>query len=73
MTRRLERPRRGLPRRARRTREGADLDLVVEWARRAAARRSTSRPAAATSRGGCARQGCEVVTLRPRAGHARRT
>ena len=45
--------------------EGADLDLVVEWA--AGARpRSTSRPAAGTSRGGCARPGSRSSAATPR-------
>ena len=54
----------------RRTGQGRDLDRV----RRACEpdrgrRRSTSRPAAATSRGGCARPALEVVTLDSGAGH----
>ena len=54
---------------------GADLDVVVEMCNPHARRegRSTSRPAAATSPGGCARQGAEVVTLDPSPGHASRT
>ena len=39
-------------------REGDDLDLIVELGRGLARRRSTSRPAAGTSRAGCARPGC---------------
>ena len=54
--RRLERRAREAYRRPRRARQGDDLDLSSTCEPAGARRRSTSRPAAATSRGGCARR-----------------
>ena len=56
MTRPLERHAREAYRESEAHRSGADLDLLVEWAERAGPP-STSPPAAATSRAGCARPG----------------
>ena len=57
-----------LYRTSQRPRAGADLDLFVEWAAGLRAPRSTSRPAAATSRDACARPGLEVVSCDPAPG-----
>ena len=49
--------------------EGPDLDLLVEWCEPGdGVRRSTSRPAAGTSRGGCARRAATSSPSTPRRG-----